>query len=479
MLANILVIDRALSIIFIILVIFFDKKKPESSLAWILVLTFLPYLGVTLYILFSDSFRFRIHKRETEKLTKNKEFQKEIRSQLNALNNIDKNKHINSAISLATLNINADNLITSNNKLHVYNKGIDMFVDLLEDIANAKKFIHLSYYIIQKDKYGERLKNALIRKLKEGVEVRLIYDQIGSKCTNKAFFKDLINSGAKVERFFPATIFFKPYFNHRNHRKMVIIDGCVGYVGGMNIGGEYCNEDKKLYPWSDRHIKVEGNAISSLQMQFFKDYLFVSNEKIDFNDKEILSKYFPLVKSNGNKAMQVVASGPDYKDESIKNSYLKMINSARKCIYIETPYLVLDDSLMDALKVAVKSGVEVNIVIPSIPDKWFVYAVTLSYARELIANGVNVYAYKGFMHSKVVIMDDLVTSIGSANLDRRSFYLNFEINAIVYDKEFSNDNIKLVKEDINNSEYLNGTIKKKNKFGLWLERILRLLAPLM
>ena len=171
MLANILVIDRALSIIFIILVIFFDKKKPESSLAWILVLTFLPYLGVTLYILFADSFRFRIHKKETEKLTKNKELQKEIRSQLNALNSIDKNKHINSAISLATLNINADNLITSNNKLCVYNKGIDMFVDLLEDIANAKKFIHISYYIIQKDKYGERLKNALIRKLKDGVEL--------------------------------------------------------------------------------------------------------------------------------------------------------------------------------------------------------------------------------------------------------------------------------------------------------------------
>jgi hypothetical protein len=133
------------------------------------------------------------HKKETEKLTKNKELQKEIRSQLNALNSIDKNKHINSAISLATLNINADNLITSNNKLCVYNKGIDMFVDLLEDIANAKKFIHLSYYIIQKDKYGERLKNALIRKLKDGVEVRLIYDQIGSKWTSKAFFKDLVN----------------------------------------------------------------------------------------------------------------------------------------------------------------------------------------------------------------------------------------------------------------------------------------------
>ena len=217
----------------------------------------------------------------------------------------------------------------------------------------------------------------------------------------------------------------------------------------------------------------------SLQMQFFFDYLFVSKEKLSLNDNHIIQKYFPTVNSRGNMLMQVVASGPDYKQANIKNAYLKMINDSRRSILIETPYLILDESMLDALNIAIKSGVEVKIVIPGVPDKKTVYAATLSYARELINMGAKVYAYKGFMHSKVLISDEYITSIGSANMDRRSFSINFEINSFIYDKEFNEKNRKIVEEDIKNSEFLNETIKKKNRFGLWLERIFRLFAPII
>lgn len=477
---NILLIARVLSIIFIFVVIFIERRKPESTIAWILILTFLPYVGVFLYIMLGDTFRFNIHKKEKNKLASNKRYKKLIHDQIKFINSDERIRKFSSASNLMLLNSSADSLLTANNDIKVYNKGIDKYGDLFRDIDNAKKFIHISYYIIRRDEYGSKLTNLLIKKAKQGVEVRLIFDHIGSKMTSLKCFKELIKSGAKVEKFFPSSIFFKPYLNHRNHRKMVIIDGEIGYTGGMNIGKEYCNENKKIYPWADRHIRIYGDGVIGLQMQFLFDYLFVSKEKLSLGDKAAIDKYFPRIDKNiGENLLQVVASGPDYKQENIKNAYLKMINDAKKSILIETPYLILDDSIMDAINIAVKSGVEVKVVIPGIPDKMVVYAATLSYARELIQMGVKVYTYKGFMHSKVVICDDYITSIGSANMDRRSFSLNFEINTFVYNKDFNELNRELVEIDIENSELLNDTIKKKNRFGLWLERIFRLLAPIM
>ena len=476
---NILIIARVLSIIFIFVLIFIEKRKPESTIAWILILTFLPYIGVFFYIMLGDIFHFNIHKKEREKFSSNNKYRKLLDQQVDFINNDDKLKKFSNITNLMLLNNSADSLLTANNDIKVYSKGIDKYGDLFKDISNAKQFIHISYYIIRKDEYGKRFTNLLIEKAKEGVEVRLMFDHIGSKTTSKKAFKDLIRAGGRVEKFFPSTIFFKPYLNHRNHRKMVIIDGEIAYTGGMNIGKEYCNEDKKIYPWADRHIRINGDGVLGLQMQFFLDYLFVSKEKLDFEDKHNINKYFPRVGNVGDELMQVVASGPDYKQENIKNAYIKMVNDAKESVIIETPYLILDDSMMDAINIAIKSGVEVKVIIPGIPDKKIVYAATLSYARELIKMGVKVYTYKGFMHSKVVIRDNYITSIGSANMDRRSFSLNFEINTFVYSKNFNQLNREIVENDIKNSDFLNETIKKKKRFGLWLERIFRLLAPIM
>ena len=476
---NFLLVSRILSIIFVFIVVFLDKRKPESTIAWVLFLIFLPYVGVILYIWLSDILHIQMKSKEKKKFSNNKRYKRLLLEQMKYLNSDKASTRYPDISDFMLLNNNADSLITTNNEVKVYNRGIDKYNDLFNDLKNAKQFIHISYYIIKRDEYGKRLKDILIEKAKAGVEVRLIFDHIGSKVASTHYFKDLIKVGGKVEIFFPSTLIIKPYMNHRNHRKMVIIDGEIGYTGGMNIGKEYCNEDKRIYPWADRHLRIYGEGVGGLQMQFFFDYLFVSKEKIDLESKEIFNKYFPKVNSKGDKMLQIVASGPDYSQENIKNAYLKMINIAKESIIIETPYLILDDSMMDAINLACKSGVDVKVIIPGVPDKKFVYSVTLSYARELIKMGVKVYAYKGFMHSKVVVVDDLITSIGSANMDRRSFSLNFEINTFVYSKEINMKNREIIEYDIAHSEFLNETIKKKKRFGLWLERILRLLAPIM
>ena len=468
-----------LNILFIVIVVFFDRKKPESTLAWLLVLFFMPYIGILLYIIFGEFFRFSVKKKEREKFINDKRVLNIINKQINYIEN---DKDIRSNFKWADLVLmnskDSRSIVTFDNKLEVFYKASDKYDKLYEDIKNAQKSINISYYIIRKDFYGKQFLNLLIEKAKEGVEVRLIFDHIGSKIASKKFFKPLIQAGGKVEIFFPSRILLKLYINHRNHRKMVIIDGKIGYLGGMNIGKEYVGGDKRITPWADRHLRIIGNSVNSIQLQFFLDYLFVSKEKIDFEDLNIVSKFFNVDANQGDKIIQIVASGPDYKESNIRNSYLKMINNAKESIIIETPYLIPDESILTALKLAADSGVKIKIIIPGVPDKKAVYLATLSYARELKDKGIEIYKYNGFMHSKLMIVDDDIVNIGSANMDRRSFNLNFEINSIIYDKEFNKRNRKIVEEEIRNSVLLSNE-KRIGLVSKCLERIVRLFAPII
>lgn len=467
-----------LNIFFIILVVFFDKKKPESTLAWVLILFFVPYVGIFLYIVFGDFFRFGVKKKEREKLINDEYSLKIINAQIDFL---EKNKSLKKDfrwIDLVLMNSkNARSVVTFDNDIEVFSKARDKYDRLFKDIKEAKNSIHISYYIIRKDFYGKQLLDLLVEKAKSGVEVRLIFDHIGSKLTSKKFFKPLIKAGGKVEKFFPSRIFLKLYINHRNHRKLVIIDGKIGYVGGMNIGKEYVDGDRKITPWADKHVRIVGSGVYMLQAQFFMDYLFVSKEKNLLTDENRLKKYFSSSKFEGEKTLQVVSSGPDYKESNIRDSYLKMINNARESIIIETPYLILDEAISSSLKVAAISGVNVKIIIPGVPDKKMIYLATLSYARELMEYGVEVYCYKGFMHSKLVLVDDDIVSIGTANMDRRSFHLNFETNVIVYDNKFNKENRILLDKEIENSSLLKE--KKNNLFARIFERLVRLFAPII
>jgi cardiolipin synthase len=468
-----------LNILFIIIVVFFDKKKPESTLAWVLILFFVPYVGIFLYIVFGEFFRFGVKKKERDKILNDKLSLDLINKQIKYIEN-DKNLRNNFKwADLILMNSKeARSIVTFDNEIEVFHNASDKYDRLFDDIKSAKDSINISYYIIKKDFYGKQLLDLLVEKAKEGVEVRLIFDHIGSKITSKKFFKPLIDVGGKVEKFFPSRIFLKLYINHRNHRKMVIIDGEIGYIGGMNIGKEYVGADKKITPWCDRHLRIVGGAVLAIQTQFFLDYLFVSKEKIEWEDPNILSKFYKGKVYSGDKPMQIVASGPDYKESNIRNSYLKMINNAKDSIIIETPYLIPDEAILTSLKLAANSGVNVKIIIPGVPDKKAIYYATLSYAKELVKSGVEVYAYKGFMHSKLMIVDDNIVNIGSANMDRRSFSLNFEINSIVYDVEFNEKNRKIVEEELNNSVLMNSN-EKNNFFVGILEKLARLFAPII
>lgn len=469
-----------LNIFFILIVVFFDKKKPESTLAWVLILFFVPYVGIILYIIFGEFFRFNIRKKERDKLLNDEQLHNIINRQIKYIENDKKLRNRYKWADLILMNSkNARSIVAFDNNIEIFNKASDKYDRLFKDISEAKESINISYYIIRKDFYGKQLLKLLIEKVKEGVEVRLIFDHIGSKITSKKFFKPLIDAGGKVEKFFPSRIFLKLYINHRNHRKMVIIDGKIGYIGGMNIGKEYIGGDNKITPWCDKHIRIEGMGVLSIQTQFFLDYLFVSNEKIDWDNPDVISKFYKVELGSGNKLMQIVGSGPDYKESNIRDSYLKMINSAEESIIIETPYLIPDESIMNALKLAASSGVSVTIIIPGVPDKKSVYLATLSYVKELIDYGVEVYLYNGFMHSKLMIVDNDVVSIGSANMDRRSFSLNFEINAIVYNEDFAKENLLLVKEELKNSVKFDSEKRKVNLFFKILERLARLFAPII
>ena len=473
-------IVSVLNIFFIIIVVFFERKKPESTLAWVLILFFVPYVGIVLYIIFGDFFRFGVRKKERDKLLNDEEYLRQISKQINYLENDDNLRKNYKWADLILMNsIDAKSLMTFDNEIETFNKASDKYDKLYEDIKNAKESIHISYYIIRKDFYGKTLLDLLVKKAKEGVEVRLIFDHIGSKITSKRFFKPLIKSGGKVEKFFPSRIFLKLYINHRNHRKMVIIDGKIGYLGGMNIGKEYASEDKRITPWCDKHIRIEGSAVISMQIQFFLDYLFVSNEKIKWEDSNEFKKYYKLDNKKGNKMMQIVSSGPDYKESNIRNNYLKMINNARSSIIIETPYLILDESMMVALKLAASSGVKIKIIIPGVPDKKVVYYATLSYAKELMESGIEIYKYNGFMHSKMIIVDDDIVSVGSANMDRRSFSLNFEMNAVIYDEGYNEECIKMVNKELEDSVLYNEEKKKENIIVRIFEKIMRLFAPII
>lgn len=467
-----------LNILFIIIVVFFDKKKPESTLAWILVLFFVPYIGIFIYIIFGEFFRFGIKRKERNKLLNDEIALKIINKQIKYIENNKTLKDNYKWIDLILMNSkDSRSFLTFDNEIKIFSKASDKYDQLFEDIKNAKLSINLSYYIIKKDFYGKQLLDLLVEKAKSGVEVRLIFDHIGSKITSKKFFKPLEEAGGKVEKFFPSRIFLKLYINHRNHRKMAIIDGQIGYLGGMNIGKEYVGYDKRITPWADRHIRVIGGAVASIQTQFFLDYLFVSKEKIEWESPTTLNKFYNTKISKGDKAVQIVASGPDYKESNIRNAYLKMINNAKKSIIIQTPYLIPDEAILTSLKIASHSGVDIKIIIPGIPDKKAIYYATLSYAKELINSGIKVYTYNGFMHSKLMIVDDDIVNIGSANMDRRSFSLNFEINAIVYNKDFNSENRKLVEKELENSKiYINN---KASIFSKIIEKLCRLFSPII
>lgn len=428
------------------LIVFFERRNPSSTWAWLLVLLFVPVLGFFVYMVFGRNSRREkmflkkeeydrsVYRSDVESVRKNREQKQIIRNN----ESLVKNEYVNDLIHM---HLNSGSWLTFNNQIDYFNNGKDKFDSLIEDIRNAKKHIHLEYYIWRGDDLGARLVDELAKKAAEGVEVRVLYDGIGNSLLPKYFFDQLRDAGGYTAAFLPR---FIVRLNYRNHRKLAIIDGEIGYIGGFNVGDEYLGITKRYGPWRDTHLRFRGDAVDQMQMRFIKDWNFTSKKgKVDISEY-----YFPAREQFDGVATQIVSSGPDTKWNNVRNGFFKMMNEAESHIYLTTPYFVPDDGIFESLRVAALSGLDVRIIIPGNPDHFFVYWASMSYLGELLEAGVKVYQYeRGFIHAKVLTIDGKVATVGSANMDIRSFVLNFEVNAFLYDEgitqlleeEFQND----------------------------------------
>lgn len=467
-----------INIVLIGTMMFIERRKPEVIISWLVILTFVPILGFLFYIIFGSGLSLKTRRMLKRKIRYEDTYESFVWKELLRLPELSEEER-----ELALFNErNAKSLPYFDNDIQVFTFGREKIEALKKDLLNAKHSINMEYYIFDDEGVGKEIMQILCDKAREGIKVKLIFDSVGCIRAPRRFFKKLKKVGGEVAEFFPPLfgirlINFK--MNYRNHRKIVVIDGRIGYVGGINIRDDHMGLKKKLSPWRDTHLRIEGNAVYGLQNAFFNDFFFCKRKHISSTELVALG-YFPKMQKCGNVTTQIVCSGPESKIHYIKESYMKMISMAKSKIILQTPYLVPDDVFMAALKQAIKSGVKVIIMLPRKPDKRFVYLATLSFARELVECGAEIYLYNGFLHSKLLIVDDLCVSVGTCNADNRSFALNFEINAFMYNKNFIKMCYDILNEDLNNSMQIDLTYFKQKRFTSKLgQTFFRMFAPLL
>ena len=469
-----------INIILGIAIVFFQRRDPASVWAWLLLLYFIPILGFFLYLILAQDYHksrmFRVKEVEDE-------LNGAIKNQENTIFNNEfsiSEESVRDYESLVLFNLETSGAIYSeNNSVKIYTDGNDKFNDLINEMKKAKKFIHLQYYIISSGELLDHIIKVLEKKAKEGVEVRILYDSMGGRHFKKRDIKRLKCAGVKIGEFFPAYLgIFQLRINYRNHRKIVVIDGEKAFVGGFNIGDEYIGKVQKFGYWRDTHMQIQGDAVNDLHIRFLLDWNYTTKENLFTKEKYF--NHNQKIKNN-KLGMQIISSGPDSKRQEIRDNYLRLISKAKERIYIHTPYFMPDEAVLTALKIAALSGIDVRIMIPCKPDHLFVYWATYSYAGDLLESGARCYCYDGgFLHAKGMVVDGLVSCYGTANMDRRSFALNFEVNAVIYDletswrfeKEFLNDLTKC-------SEITKYVYDKRSLWVRFKEQISRLLVPLL
>lgn len=478
----ILALGFVINLILAFIIIFLERNRrsASSTWAWLFVLFVLPLIGFILYLFFGRTVSKRkMEKNNGKELDTFKGVVDEQVKQFDAYRYQTHNQQVLKHRDLIRMLLNKqDAFLTEDNHIDLFTDGHKLYDKVIEDIYNAKDYIHLEYYTFELDGLGHRIIDALETKLKEGLEVKILYDDVGSKKVRMSKFHHFQSLGGEVEAFFASKfplINFR--MNNRNHRKIIIIDGQVGYIGGFNIGDDYLGLGKLGY-WRDTHIRVEGNAIDALQIRFILDW----NSQAHRPQFEYDEKYFPAKNQHkGKSAIQIASSGPAFELHQIEYGYTKMIMSAKKSIYMQSPYFIPDQSYINALKMAANAGVDVHLMIPCKPDHPFVYWATFSNAAELLNSGVKIYTYQnGFIHSKVMIIDDEICSVGSANMDYRSFALNFEVNAFIYDESIAKQIRTAYEEDIKKSKLL--TLDAYNKRSLSIkikEDIAKLVSPIL
>lgn len=463
-----------LNILSALSLVFIERKEPTTTWAWLIILIALPGIGFILYLLLGQNLSRQKIFREKKLADKIKRYKLKSNGDL-PIHDSEINENYE---DLILMNYNHSGAIyTTNNEVKIYTNGEDKFKDLFNDIREAKSFIHIEYYIFRYDELGKSLIKELREKVKDGVEVRFVIDGMGSKKITKKIIREIESYGIKISVFFPGVLpHINMRINYRNHRKIVVIDGKIGYVGGFNVGDEYVNKGKQFKFWRDTHIRIRGEAVSELNKRFILDWDYASGEKMGN-----MSMYFPNIDVIGEVGIQIVSSGPDHMEEYIKNSYMKIINNAKYYVYIQTPYLVPDSPMMEAIKISALSGVDVRIIVPGAPDHFFMEWMLSANIGLLIEYGVKIYRYdNGFIHAKTIVADGEVCSIGTANLDIRSFKLNFEVNAFIYNEKVAKEQENIFLEDQLKSKLVIKEEYDKRSRNLKIkESLIRLLAPIL
>lgn len=420
-------------------IIFKNREKPEKSIGWLLIFMLVPFLGLILYFLVGRNWTSKNLK---ERLSH--EMIDFVKTSLDEYTGPHKEM-----AKMVTMGNGSPMFLY--NKITIFKDGVDKFEALIKDLENAKHHIHMEYYIVKSDDIGRKIFDVLIKKSLEGVKVRFIMDKVGGRTFDKEYLKKVRASGIELvtysAHFASIGKLIDTSINYRNHRKIVIIDGKIGYLGGNNIGDEYCGQSKFGY-WRDTHSRIEGEFVLGLQALFFDDFFSVLSinedaKKWEYDKKRQnykregdLSHYFPQNTVTDYLPMQLVYNGPGSPYSTVEQLFLKMISSAKEKIYISSPYFIPSDSLMQSLKVAVLSGIDVKIVFPEQYDHPPVGHASMTYIKELLDVGVEFYFYDktAFYHNKAMVVDTNISTLGTANFDVRSLYYNYEVNAVIYDE---------------------------------------------
>ena len=458
-----------ITVLGVIVVIISENRNPIKTITWIMVLIFLPVVGFVIYIVFGQDY------------TKRRFMSKRMYSKIKTrpLAEIDSSE----LVHYPSKYIDLIKLLRNSNQAHLlygssveyFITGRDKFQALFRDIDKAIDHIHIEYYVWDDDVIGNQLKDLLIRKSAEGVKIRVIVDAVGSWRVKNSFYEQLRSAGIEVEEFMKVRFpMFTSHVNYRNHRKIVVIDGQVGYIGGMNVADRYIN-GPSWGNWRDTHIRIEGKGVQGLQSIFLIDWYLVSKSLITAR------KYFPSLESYGDNLMQIVSSGPYSPAREIMQGFMQAIFGAQSYIYIQTPYFIPPESLSDALIAASVRGVDVRLMVPRRSDTLLVQLASRSYFKKLLRAGISIYFYEpGFLHSKLMVIDDSLTLMGSANFDIRSFEQNLEVMAFIYNEATAIRGKEIFVEDQNNSTAI--VLREWIKRPVWMrfkESFIRLFTPLL
>ncbi len=473
----------ALLLVAVTIRIIYDTHNPVKTLGYLLLVVFVPLLGIFFY--FSFGINYRKQKLYNKKIISDDILFESIKQKILESSHeqlfLERGLLADKAGVAQMMLTNSMALLSPVEDLRLLVNGEVKFPEVLDVLEKARDHIHIEYYIYADDEIGNRIKDILIRKAREGVKVRFIYDDFASHRIGKRMAKELRAAGVEVYPFYKIRILFLANrMNYRNHRKIIVVDGQYGFVGGINVDDRYINNGKNKLFWRDTHLMIRGEAVAGLQHVFISDWDFCAKQQL-----EIVSSYFSNPEeyntNRPNSLVQIVNSGPDSELAEIMLAYMGAISSARKRLYITTPYFIPNETVMNSMKFAALKGVDVRLLVPGESDSMLVNAASCSNYQELMEVGVRIYRYqKGFVHAKTMVVDDNMSIIGTANMDIRSYDLNFEINALVYDRKLNEELAAAFDTDLGESVELNlEEWSNRSKWIKFAETLARLLSPLL